>query len=61
MLLSFRLNPMEVNKGGPGESVWWDSSIKFDGWGSMDFERAGFRAVPNAVVRRSAYIAPSVV
>lgn len=62
VLLSFRLNPMEVIKGGPGESVWWDKvPSKFDGWGAVDFEKAGFRAVPNAVVRRSAYIAPSVV
>ncbi|MCO0638339.1 2,3,4,5-tetrahydropyridine-2,6-dicarboxylate N-succinyltransferase, partial [Lutimaribacter sp. EGI FJ00014] len=34
---------------------------KFDGWGAVDFERAGFRAVPNCVVRRSAYIAPGAV
>ncbi|MCO6390209.1 2,3,4,5-tetrahydropyridine-2,6-dicarboxylate N-succinyltransferase [Aliihoeflea aestuarii] len=62
VLLSFRLNPMEIIKGGPGESVWWDKvPSKFDGWGAMDFERFGFRAVPNAVVRRSAFIAPGAV
>ena len=62
VLLSFRLNPMEIIKGGPGESVWWDKvPSKFDGWGSFEFEKAGFRAVPSAVVRRSAYIAPGVV
>jgi 2,3,4,5-tetrahydropyridine-2,6-dicarboxylate N-succinyltransferase len=62
VLLSFRLNPMEIIKGGPGNSVWWDKvPSKFDGWGGVDFEKAGFRAVPSAVVRRSAYIAPSVV
>jgi 2,3,4,5-tetrahydropyridine-2,6-dicarboxylate N-succinyltransferase len=62
VLLSFRLNEMEVIKGGPGDSVWWDKvPSKFDGWGAVDFERAGFRAVPSAIVRRSAFIAPSVV
>ncbi|MBN9033132.1 MAG: 2,3,4,5-tetrahydropyridine-2,6-dicarboxylate N-succinyltransferase [Rhizobiales bacterium 63-7] len=62
VLLSFRLNPMEIVKGGPGESVWWDKvASKFDGWSANEFERAGFRAVPNCVVRRSAYIAPNAV
>lgn len=62
VLLSFRLNPMEIVKGGPGESTWWDKvPSKFDGWGAIDFEKAGFRAVPNCVVRRSAYVAPGVV
>jgi 2,3,4,5-tetrahydropyridine-2,6-dicarboxylate N-succinyltransferase len=62
VLLSFRLNPMEIIKGGPGESVWWDKvASKFDGWSANEFEKAGFRAVPNAVVRRSAYIAPNAI
>jgi 2,3,4,5-tetrahydropyridine-2,6-dicarboxylate N-succinyltransferase len=62
VLLSFRLNPMEVIRGGPGESVWWDKvPSKFDGWSANEFEKAGFRAVPNCVVRRSAYIAPGAV
>jgi len=62
VLLSFRLNPMQVVKGGPGDAVWWDKvPSKFDGWSSNEFERAGFRAVPNCVVRRSAYIAPGAV
>jgi 2,3,4,5-tetrahydropyridine-2-carboxylate N-succinyltransferase len=62
VLLSFRLNPMTVIKGGPDEAVWWDKvSSKFDGWGAAEFEKAGFRAVPNCVVRRSAYVAPGVV
>ena len=62
VLLSFRLNPMEIIKGGPGDSAWWDKvASKFDGWGAMDFEKAGFRAVPNCVVRRSAYIAPGAI
>ncbi len=61
-LLSFRLNPMEIVKGGPGESAWWDKvPSKFDGWSVNEFEKAGFRAVPNCVVRRSAYIAPNAI
>lgn len=62
VLLSFRLNPMEVIKGGPGESVWWDKvASKFDGWSANEFEKSGFRAVPNCVVRKSAYIAPGAI
>jgi len=62
VLLSFRLNPMAVIKGGPGEASWWDKvPSKFDGWGPAEFEKAGFRAVPNCIVRHSAYIAPGVV
>src|SRR5690606_37423831 len=34
---------------------------KFDGWGPAEFEAARFRTVPNAIVRRSAYIAPGAI
>jgi 2,3,4,5-tetrahydropyridine-2-carboxylate N-succinyltransferase len=62
VLLSFRLNDMEVIKGGPGEATWWDKvPSKFAGWGENRFKAAGFRAVPNCIVRRGAYIAPGVV
>ncbi|HEX2727107.1 MAG TPA: 2,3,4,5-tetrahydropyridine-2,6-dicarboxylate N-succinyltransferase, partial [Beijerinckiaceae bacterium] len=62
VLLSFRLNDMDVIKGGPGESTWWDKvPSKFQGWGANRFKDAGFRAVPNCVVRRGAYVAPGVV
>jgi 2,3,4,5-tetrahydropyridine-2-carboxylate N-succinyltransferase len=62
VLLSFRLNDMSVIPGGPGQAVWWDKVVsKFDGWDAARFRNAGFRAVPNCVVRRSAYIAPGVV
>jgi 2,3,4,5-tetrahydropyridine-2,6-dicarboxylate N-succinyltransferase len=62
VLLSFRLNDMTVISGGPGQAVWWDKvASKFDGWSDARFRDAGFRAVPNCVVRRSAYIAPGVV
>ena len=62
VLLSFRLNPMTTIEGGPGGATWWDKvPSKFDDWGPVEFEEAGFRAVPNCVVRHSAYIAPGVV
>ncbi|WP_417320009.1 2,3,4,5-tetrahydropyridine-2,6-dicarboxylate N-succinyltransferase [Emcibacter sp.] len=62
VLLSFRLNDMTVISGGPGNASWYDKvPSKFDGWGQGEFEAAGFRAVPSAVVRRSAYIAPGTV
>ena len=62
VLLSFRLNDMAPISGGPGGSTWWDKvPSKFDGWGAADHKAAGFRSVPNCIVRRSAYIAPGVV
>jgi len=62
VLLSFRLNDMSVIAGGPGKAVWWDKvDSKFKGWNTARFRKAGFRAVPGCVVRRSAYIAPGVV
>src|SRR4051794_21024207 len=48
VLLSFRLNDMEIIEGGPGGAVWWDKvASKFDGWTATEFTAAGFRAVPN--------------
>jgi len=62
VLLSFRLNDMSVIPGGPGKAVWWDKvDSKFKGWSAARFKKAGFRAVPGCVVRRSAYVAPGVV
>src|SRR3954469_7924248 len=62
VLLSFRLNDMDVITGGPGGATWWDKvPSKFAGWGAKRFREAGFRAVPGCVVRRSAYVAPGVV
>jgi len=62
VLLSFRLNDMSVIPGAPGSANWWDKvPSKFEGWGENRFRAAGFRAVPGAVVRRSAFIAPGVV
>ncbi|AOZ68204.1 2,3,4,5-tetrahydropyridine-2,6-dicarboxylate N-succinyltransferase [Rhodobacter xanthinilyticus] len=62
VLLGFRLKDMELQSGGPQGSSWWDKvDSKFAGWGEAEWKTAGFRAVPNCVVRRSAYIAPGVV
>lgn len=62
VLLSFRLNPMEMIGNGPGGATWWDKvPSKFTGWGASEFEKAAFRAVPGCIVRRSAYIAPGAV
>ena len=62
VLLSFRLNPMEAIAGGPGGALWWDKvASKFAGWGEQEFADAGFRAVPGAIVRRGAYVAPGAV
>ena len=62
VLLSFRLSDNAAIPGGPGGSTWWDKiPSKFDGWGDNAFRAAGFRAVPGAIVRRSAYIAPDAI
>jgi len=63
VLLSFRLNDMGPIAGGPGQNTnWWDKvPSKFEGWGENRFREAGFRAVPNCIVRHSAHIAPGVV
>ena len=62
VLLSFRLNDMALIAGAPGGAGWWDKvPSKFAGMTAEGFRQAGFRAVPGAVVRHSAYIAPGVV
>ena len=63
VLLSFRLNDMTAIAGGPGEETPWFDKVpsKFAGWGEEHFRAAGFRAVPGAIVRHSAHIAPEVV
>jgi 2,3,4,5-tetrahydropyridine-2,6-dicarboxylate N-succinyltransferase len=62
VLLSFRLNPMEMIAGGPGGANWWDKvPSKFAAWSEKEFQAAAFRAVPGAIVRRGAYIAPGAV
>lgn len=62
VLLGFRIKNMEHQDGGPQGGGWWDKvDSKFKGWGDAEWKEAGFRAVPNCVVRRSAFIAPGVV
>ena len=62
VLLSFRLNDMSMQSGGPQGGSWWDKvPSKFAGWDEAQFKSAGFRAVPNCIVRHSAHIAPNVV
>ncbi|MFN9095595.1 MAG: 2,3,4,5-tetrahydropyridine-2,6-dicarboxylate N-succinyltransferase [Alphaproteobacteria bacterium] len=59
VLMSFRLAdsaPMEISTG-----AYDKVPLKFEGWGENRFREAGFRVVPGAVVRRSAYIARNVV
>ncbi|MDV7144582.1 2,3,4,5-tetrahydropyridine-2,6-dicarboxylate N-succinyltransferase [Tropicimonas sp. TH_r6] len=62
VLLGFRVKDMEQQDGGPQGGHWWDKvDSKFKGWGDAEWTEAGFRAVPNCIVRKSAYIAPGVV
>lgn len=63
VLLSFRLNDMEIIEGGPGQNTNWYDKVpsKFQGWDEKRFKDAGFRAVPGCVVRRASYVAPNVV
>ena len=61
ILLSFRLNPNAVVHG-PAPGPFWDKvPTKFAGWDAPQFEAAGFRAVPGAIVRKGAFIARNVV
>ncbi|MEM0936389.1 MAG: 2,3,4,5-tetrahydropyridine-2,6-dicarboxylate N-succinyltransferase [Pseudomonadota bacterium] len=62
VLLGFRLKDMAPQEGGPQGGTWWDKvDSKFVGWGENRWSEAGFRAVPNSIVRKSAFIAPGVV
>ena len=62
VLLSFRLREMELQTGGPQNSNWWDKvDSKFKDWGETEWKKKNFRAVPNTVVRASAFIGENVV
>jgi 2,3,4,5-tetrahydropyridine-2-carboxylate N-succinyltransferase len=61
VLLSFRLQDNALMDGPGGAPVWDKVPMKFAGWDAGRFQEGGFRAVPGAVVRRSAYVAPGVV
>jgi len=63
IMLSFRIHDME-SLSGPYSS-WHDKAHlikgKTSGWTKEDFEKAGFRMVPNSPVRRGSYIGKNVV
>ena len=60
ILLSFRLNDNEIIKA--SHATWYDKvPSKTANWSKEDHEKAGFRYVPDAVVRKSAYIAKGVI
>ncbi|MCX2559850.1 2,3,4,5-tetrahydropyridine-2,6-dicarboxylate N-succinyltransferase [Acetobacter farinalis] len=62
VLLSFRLNDSRVMPGAAAGGPAFDKvPVKFEGWDQARFEKAGFRVVPGAMVRYSAYIAPGAV
>jgi 2,3,4,5-tetrahydropyridine-2-carboxylate N-succinyltransferase len=63
VLLSFRLSDSAPMSPGEGDQPFGYDKVplKWTGWDAARFKAAGFRVVPGAVVRRSAYIAPNVV
>ena len=62
ILLYFRMTRMDEIAGGPGRTIWWDKvPSKFDKWNGTKFHAQGFRAVPGALVRYSAFIGRNVV
>ncbi|MBM2575388.1 2,3,4,5-tetrahydropyridine-2,6-dicarboxylate N-succinyltransferase [Jannaschia sp. Os4] len=62
VLLGFRVKDMEMQPGSPQGGSWWDKvDSKWHDWDAARWKEAGFRAVPNCVVRRSAYVAPGAV
>ena len=61
VLLSFRLHDSAPMPGAGGSPVYDKVGMLTAAWDAERFRDAGFRAVPGAVVRRSAHIAPGVV
>ncbi len=70
VLLSFRLNENVIMRTGdrgptshaPGVGPYWDKvPNKFGDWAAADYQAAGFRSVPGAIVRHGAHIAKNVV
>ena len=60
ILLSFRLNDNDIIKA--SHATWFDKvESKTTNWTKDDHLKAGFRYVPDAVVRKSAFIAKGVV
>ncbi|QYF86423.1 2,3,4,5-tetrahydropyridine-2,6-dicarboxylate N-succinyltransferase [Brevundimonas sp. PAMC22021] len=70
VLLSFRLNDNVVMRAGdrgagsaaPGVGPFFDKvPNKFGDWTASDYQAAGFRSVPGAIVRQGAFVARNVV
>ena len=74
VLLSFRLNDNVIMRAGHAPTLplsadhpvavgpFWDKvPNKFGDWSAADYQAAGFRAVPGAIVRRGAHVAKNVV
>jgi 2,3,4,5-tetrahydropyridine-2,6-dicarboxylate N-succinyltransferase len=62
ILLSFRINDSALVSGGPGGSSWYDKvPSKFNGMSTDDFKIGNVRAVPGAIVRRSAFLDRGVI
>jgi 2,3,4,5-tetrahydropyridine-2-carboxylate N-succinyltransferase len=60
VLLSFRLTDNGVIRG--GHTRFYDKvAMKYADYSEEDFKRDGVRVVPDAVVRRGAFVAPDVV
>ena len=60
ILLSFRVNEMKTSKG--PYSTWFDKiEGKTQKWDKKKLIKAGFRSVPNGVVRKGAFIAKNVI
>ena len=60
VLLSFRLSHNRVIEG--RHSNFYDKvPMKFAGYDEQQFMQAGVRVVPDAIVRRGAYVAPDVI
>ena len=63
IMLSFRIHGMETLQG--PYSSWHDKAHllkgKTSGWTKEEFEKAGFRMVPNSPVRKGSYIGKNVV
>jgi len=65
ILLYFRLNPNYISKhkGTAGDNLCYYDKVplKFSEWQQVDFESAGFRALPGSIVRKGAFIGQKTI
>jgi len=60
ILLSFKINKMKISRG--PYTTWWDKVPgKSVDWTEEDWKKAGYRHVPNGVVRKGSFIAKNAV